>query len=99
VPVRIDRKIDEKNEEVVWLCDDEWELPTQLETLEKWLKEKGQKLSKGTYVADVGYSPRPNACGGGGMISTVSMQIMVSIGMELFLSEYPEMIEEESTNE
>ena len=99
MPVRIDRKTDENNEEVAWLCDDEWELPTQLETLEKWLKEKGQNLSKDTYVADVGFSPRSNACGGGGVISTESMQIMVSIGMELFLSEYPEMVEEESNNE
>lgn len=99
MPVRIDRKTDDNNEEVAWLCDDEWELPTQLETLEKWLKEKGRKLSKGTYVADVGYCPRPNACGGGGVISTESMQVMVSIGMDLFLSEYPEMAEEKLDNE
>jgi hypothetical protein len=99
VPVRIDRTTDEKNEEVAWLCGDEWQLPTQLEALEKWLKEKGQKLPKGTYVADIGYSPRPGACGGGGVISTESMQFMVSIGMQLFLSEYPEMVEEESINE
>ncbi len=99
MPIRIDRITESKNEEVAWLCNDEWELPNQIEALEKWLHEEGRKLINGAYVADVGYSPRPNACGGGAAISTEAMKIMVSIGMELFLSEYPEMVEEVLVNE
>jgi hypothetical protein len=99
VPIRIDRISENKNEEVTWLCNDEWELPSQIEALETWLNKEGRKLINASYVADVGYSPRANACGGGAAISTEAMKIMVSIGMELFLSEYPEMVEEESTTE
>jgi len=38
----------------------------------------------------IGFSPRPGACGGGGVVSLDAMKIMLSVGMELFLSEYPE---------
>ncbi len=99
MPIRIDKRSEKENEEVAWLCNEEWELPTQTETLESWLKEEGSKLEKGSYVADIGFSPRPGASGGGGAISVESMQIMASIGMELFLSEYPEFVEELPPNE
>ncbi len=72
------------------LCDDEWELPAQIEALEKWLAENEGELDEGTYLADVGYSPRPGAAGGGAILSTRAMGIMVAIGMDLCLSEYPE---------
>ncbi len=99
MPIRIDKKGKRKHEKVAWLCDDEWELPTQIEALERWLIENGEIIEKGTYVADIGYSPRPGACGGGGVISIPAMQMMVSIGMELFLSEYPEFVHEPHVKE
>lgn len=79
----------EKGESLVRLCDDEWEMPAQVEALEKWLIENQSKLSKGYYVADIGFSPRLEALGGGAVLTTQAMKIMVSIGMELYLSEYP----------
>ncbi len=71
------------------LCNDEWELPAQIEALEKWLTENQTRLPKGSYVADVGYSPRPGAAGGGAVLTTQAMNMMVAIGMTLYLSEYP----------
>lgn len=78
-----------KYKEIAWLCDGIWELPAQIDALEKWLVVNEGSLEKGRYAADVGYSPRPGACGGGTVVSIAAMQIMVNIGMELFLSEYP----------
>ena len=80
----------EKGKEVDWLCDDNWELPSQIAALEKWLVENHAKIKHGSYVSDIGYSPRPGAAGGGGVVTIKAMKIMVEIGMELFLSEYPE---------
>jgi hypothetical protein len=79
----------ERGRSLAGICDDEWELPAQTEALEKWLVENQTKLIKGTYVADIGYSPRQGAAGGGAVLSKQAMRIMVAIGMDLYLSEYP----------
>ena len=71
------------------LCKGEWEMPLQVEALEKWLNESGKNLPKGSYVADIGFCPRPGALGGGAVLSPEAMGIMSSIGMSLYLSEYP----------
>jgi hypothetical protein len=82
------------NRKVAWLCDDVWELPVQINVLEKWLLENKGVLPKGSYVADIGYSPRPGASGGGGAVTLAAMEAMLALGMELYLSEYPEFEEE-----
>jgi hypothetical protein len=81
----------EKPDKLDWLCGEEWELPALIECLEKWLESTGKNYKPGTYVADIGFGPREGACGGGGVLTQQSMAIMVSIGMNLFLSEYPAM--------
>ncbi|WP_409525167.1 hypothetical protein [Nitrincola sp. MINF-07-Sa-05] len=80
---------DKKGKALDWLCDASWRLPDQLEAFEKWLNENST-LPKGFYAADIAFSPREDAFGGGGVVSLISMNIMLSIGMELYLSEYPE---------
>ena len=80
------------------LCDNEWELPAQIETLERWLVQNKNKLPKGSYVADIGYSPRLGAAGGGAVLTTQAMSIMIDMGMELYLSEYPEFEDEHGDN-
>ncbi len=98
MPIRItnhtNAKEGEKGEELDWLCDDSWRLPDQLEAFEKWLVEN-KSIQKGSYSADIGFSPREDAFGGGGVVSLKSMEIMLSIGMELWLSEYPELEDDE----
>ena len=79
----------EKGKDLGSLCENEWEMPAQIEALEQWLIQNKNKLPKGSYIADVGFSPRPGASGGGAVLTTELMEIMVSIGMKLFLSEYP----------
>ena len=71
------------------LCQDKWEMPEQIEALEIWLQNNKDILKPGKYIADIGYSPREGAAGGGTVLTTEAMRIMVTIGMELYLSEYP----------
>jgi hypothetical protein len=77
------------NEKLDWLCDEVWDLPNQIDTLEKWLKTKEVLLPKSSYVADIGFDIRKDAKGGGAVINSESMKIMSDIGMDIFLSEYP----------
>ncbi|MCU7806040.1 MAG: hypothetical protein KZQ92_11555 [Candidatus Thiodiazotropha sp. (ex Lucinoma borealis)] len=82
-------KKDKKCISIEHLCDDSWEMPEQINTLYTWLKENNGKITKGKFIADIGYSPREGALGGGVALSIEAMEIMVSMGMELYLSEYP----------
>ena len=77
------------HEKLDWLCDDVWDLPNQIATLEKWVKTKGILLSKSSYVADIGFDIRKDASGGGAVLNSETMKIMSDIGMDIFLSEYP----------
>ncbi len=94
-----DAKEGEKGIAMGHLCDDTWEMPEQITVLEKWLKQNKKIIKKGNYVADIGFSPRDGAAGGGVAISTEAMEIMVAIGMELYLSEYPAFEEVENKND
>lgn len=82
------------NEKIDWLCDDVWDLPNQIDTLEKWLRTKGASLPKSSYVADIGFDIQKDSSGGGAVINSESMKIMSDIGMDIFLSEYPNTLPE-----
>jgi hypothetical protein len=86
--------IEETGEKLDWLCDEIWDLPNQIDTLEVWLNEKGKNLKPNKYVADIGFDIRKDANGGGAVLSSKSMKIMGIIGMEIYLSEYPNVIDE-----
>lgn len=87
MPVNIYNKLNFEN--IVYLCYDVWDLPSQIDSLEDWLKKTGKNLPKGSYVADIGFDLRKDASGGGGVINSESMSIMGEIGMDIYLSEYP----------
>ncbi len=87
MPIRIYN--DESQEEIAWLCDTDWELPNQISELQNWLNSDGINLPRGKYVADIGFDIRKDASGGGGVINSKMMKIMSDIGMEIYLSEYP----------
>lgn len=76
-------------EKIDWLCDDIWDLPTQIETLQTWIKDNKEKLTPDKYVADIGFDIRKNAAGGGAALDSETMKIMGDLGIDLFLSEYP----------
>ncbi len=75
-------------EKLAYLCESNWRLPDQVEALEIWLKENGSKITRGRYIADIGFILREDASGGGAAISPEMMRTMADLGMSLFLSEY-----------
>ena len=75
-------------EKLAWLCDGSWELPIQIEELENWLRDNQDSISEGKYIADIGFSVRKDASGGGAVLTPEAMSIMSKLGMQLFLSEY-----------
>ncbi|MBL1219056.1 MAG: hypothetical protein D8M59_16375 [Planctomycetes bacterium] len=78
----------ENFETIEYIADDNWDLPTQIFELEKWLETKGQKLPKGKYVADIGFEVRKGASGGGAVLNSKMIKILNEIGMEIYFSEY-----------
>jgi hypothetical protein len=89
MPVNLIDCTDSKEKDLGGLCEDKWEIPEQIEALEKWLKDNKDKIKPGKFIADIGYCPREGAFGGGAVLTTEAMQIMVKISMDLYLSEYP----------
>ena len=83
-------KRESDNECIAKLAKDEWELPFQIVVLERWLIDNEELISSGDYIADIGFSMRKNACGGGAILSVQAMRIMSKIGIKLYLSEYPD---------
>jgi len=79
----------EKSERIAWLCNDNWRLPDQAQALEAWLADNVASLKPDDYVADIGFTPRKDALGGGAAISPQMMRMMADLGISLFLSEYP----------
>lgn len=87
MPIRI-YKISDRTETIAYCSDGEWELSAQIAELEEWLKVNHKVIPKGNYVADIGFTIRKDATGGGGVISIEMMSILQNLGMEIYLSEY-----------
>ena len=83
-------KDENSNEQLAHLAKGEWALPPQITELEKWITTNPLNLSPAKYIADVGFSIRDNACGGGAILSPKAMAIMGHLGVKLYLSEYGE---------
>ena len=80
---------DDSKEEIAWLCGDNWDLAAQMSALEAWLSANQSQGPASRYIADIGFSVRPDASGGGAAISPAMMRRMADLGFTLFLSEYP----------
>ena len=72
------------------LGKDEWELPKLFKEFENWLSNNVDSIEQGSWIADIGFSPREGACGGGPVISTEIMASCLKIDMAIYLSEYGE---------
>jgi hypothetical protein len=88
MPVKI-YTADDSRTEIAWLCDDDWNLPAQVSALGAWLAQDTPNITKGRYIADIGFSVRSDATGGGAVLSPQMMRSMADLGITLFLSEYP----------
>ena len=60
---------DDSKEEIAWLCGDNWDLAAQMSALEAWLSANQSQVPASRYIADIGFSVRPDASGGGAAIS------------------------------
>ncbi len=83
-------KRESDNENLAWVAKGEWELSAQITLLEEWLDQNQNVIEPGSYIADIGFSMRKNACGGGAILSPRAMGIMSKLGVKLYLSEYPD---------
>ena len=83
------RKIDHGTVENYLEISSEWSLRPQVETLEKWLREhRGELDSKCGWVADIGFTTRPDALGGGPPLTLELFRMCLEVKMEIYLSEY-----------
>ena len=84
------RKVEGKEQEnYIELGTGEWDLRTLVKLFEKWLKNEGKELDDTvTWIADIGFSPREGANGGGPILSPEILSICVNKNMYLYLSEY-----------
>jgi len=93
MPIRIINYINVKNgeywEPIGYLCENDWEMSSQIEAFAKWLIQNRKILPKGYYAADLGFSSKKGALGGGCVITKEAMEAMLGIGLELYLTEYP----------
>jgi hypothetical protein len=89
MPIRIEKLNGDDIKEIAFLCDDDWELPSQVGKLKSWILQNFTAMNQGEYVADIGFSVRGDASGGGSAIDSKVLKIMGEIGMSLWLSEYP----------
>lgn len=85
----------EPNQEIAWLCKEEWDLRIQAEALTEWLEANVPNLPQGNYRADIGFCWHRDACGGGAVLESRTLQRMAEVGMDLFLSEYSGFSDEE----
>jgi hypothetical protein len=86
MPINIYKKDD--FHEVDFICDNDWDLPTQISELKNWLKNKQKELPKDNYIADIGFEIRKKSTGGGAILDSEMLEILSKIGMEIYLSEY-----------
>jgi hypothetical protein len=80
---------DGKREGVLKLGEDSWELPELFKLFEHWLLNDSNDLSSNVqWIADIGFSPRAGANGGGPIISLDLMQSCIDKNISIYLSEY-----------
>jgi len=93
MPINIFRDI-EPSEKIVRLCLEDWELPTQVVELERWLNDSQNTIAPGKIIADIGFSVREGALGGGAVLTAESMKKFADMGVDLYFSEYDSSTEE-----
>jgi len=77
------------SENYLKLADGDWNLRTQFEVFESWLKcDAGNLKSDEMWIADIGFAPREGALGGGPIISLEMMKICLDKQITIYLSEY-----------
>jgi len=89
---------EKKDEPIASICEDIWDLPTQVDELKSWLRLNIEKLNEDNYIADIGFGIRKDACGGGAVIDSELIELLSWVGMEIYFSEYNFVDIEENEN-
>ena len=85
----IRRVTEDGSENHLTLSEDVWDLRTQVEDLEEWLCSPEMNLdSSHDWIADIGFSARVNATGGGPPLTLKLMRKCLEYNVEIYLSEY-----------
>lgn len=89
MPCIIRKDIGDRYENCITLAGDEWALRPQVESLDRWLQANPDGLDpRFQWVADIGFTPRVNALGGGPVLSRELMERCLKANLEIFFSEY-----------
>lgn len=81
--------VGDKSESYLKLAEDDWDLRSQFKTFETWLKSSTNALeADAQWIADIGFSPRDGACGGGPVISREIMKFCLNKKITIYFSEY-----------
>jgi hypothetical protein len=80
---------DGKRIKVLQLGKEIWELPELFKLFESWLNSGSDSIDENLeWIADIGFSPRDGANGGGPIISTEIMRECIAKNIAIYLSEY-----------
>ena len=91
MPCKISKVEGGKRFEFALIDNDSWDLRNSLEEFESWIRENDGKLNDKTpWIADIGFSTRQDASGGGPTISVELMRICVRNNVTIHLSEFGE---------
>ena len=89
MPVIIRKIVDDSTVNYVEVATGSWDLRTQIEAFETWLSESPGRLDPSNqWIADVGFTVRLEALGGGPPITRNLMEMCVESNIEIYLSEY-----------
>jgi hypothetical protein len=90
MPCHIRRDDGEKFSNFADIALEEWRLAEQVDALEQWLSGNRHRLDSGKkWVADIGFTVRPGARGGGPVIRKQLMEWCLEVNLEIVFSEYP----------
>lgn len=87
MPINIYSQVNDK--ERFCIGENEWDLSSLLAILETWLATEHSTILSNDYVADIGFESNPSHAGGGGVLTSKSLERISNIGLELHFSEYP----------
>ena len=88
MPVIIRKIVDDRAKNYTEVAAESWDLRTQIEALEAWLSETRNRLDPSEqWIADVGFTVRLNATGGGPPLSRNLMQLCIESNIEIYLSD------------
>ncbi|MCW7492544.1 hypothetical protein ND861_09580 [Leptospira sp. 2 VSF19] len=89
MPIWIRKTNKEKTENYHHLMKDDWDLTNNFEAFSDWIQSVDGTLDKKfDWVADISFSPRPNATGGGPVISFDLMKLCIKNNIEIYISEF-----------